>query len=137
MRSALAEALVRRELTTFGVSGIAVQSAGLHAIPHSPADPRMVHAAARAGLDLDAHRATLISEPLMTSCDLVFVMDYLNDAEIRARFPDQAHKVWMLGAAAPTAAHGSEIPDPFNEGDSAVNEAVERIRLAIGRLIGA
>jgi protein-tyrosine-phosphatase len=137
MRSALAEGLVRRELAALGASTIAVRSAGLHAIPDSPADPRMVHAAARVGLDLVSHRATLISESLMADSDLVFVMDYLNDAEIRARFPNHVRKVWMLGAAAPTPAHGLEIPDPFSEGESAVNEAVERIRKAIGRLIGA
>lgn len=135
MRSALAAALVRRALRAWEDASVDVRSAGLHAIPDSPADPRMVRAALRVGLSLDDHRATLISESHVADADIVFVMDYLNEAEIRARFPAYVDKVRLLGAAAPSIEHGDEIPDPFTEGDEAVDACVARIQTAITTLM--
>src|SRR5919206_160382 len=60
IRSPMCEALAKRELAKLGSTGIAVSSAGLHAISGKEAHPWAVNAASEMGLDLSSHRARLL-----------------------------------------------------------------------------
>ena len=127
MRSALAAALLERHLATNEGRRVRVRSAGMHAIPGSPADPRMSRAAEDMGLSLDTHRATLISRALIAESDLIIGMDYSNEAELLARFPEAAPKILLLGCVDPVEGRGAVIADPFGGNDQTATECATRI----------
>lgn len=130
IRSALAEALWRREAAALGLP-VVVSSAGLHAKPGKPPDPRAVAAAGAVGVSLTGHAARPVSPDDVRAADLVLVMDYANDAELIARYPGAWRKVRLLGAF-----EGSEavIPDPYARDAPAVQAAADRVARAVRAL---
>ena len=50
---------------------------------------------------------------MVEQADVIFAMDYENEALVRARYPQSAHKVFMLSAYAGESYHRVEIPDPY------------------------
>lgn len=67
-RSPLAEAVVKAD-------HFPTCSAGLNCTPGMPADPRALQYAANQGLDLGAHRTTLLTETLLRPGDLIVGME--------------------------------------------------------------
>ena len=135
MRSAVAHALLAARLHDAGASDITVLSAGTHADPDRPADPRMCAAAAALGVPLDSHRATLLSRAMVAAADIVFVMDYLNEASVLATYPLASRKVRLLGSYALSKLTGAEIPDPFTEEDAASHRCAARIAACVEALV--
>ncbi len=113
MRSPAAEFMLKRALLESGVQDIVVRSAGVHAVNGREADPRTLAAARELGLHLDYHRASQLTPQMMAQADAVFAMDFQNKAELSARFPEAAAKVFMFSAYADAKQRGREIPDPF------------------------
>ena len=134
MRSALAEALLASRIEG-SEQLIVVRSAGLHALADAPADERMRNVGRALGVRLDDHRARAVSSESIAEATVVFVMDRLNDAELRARFPRDGHKVRLLGELVPSETDGIEIPDPYNGDEAAVRGCAARISACIGALI--
>jgi protein-tyrosine phosphatase len=134
MRSALAEALLTARVSAAGATDVVVRSAGLHARSGKGADPRMVRAALRHHVSLDAHRATPLSLDLVTHATAVFVMDYVNDAELRARFPDVGTKILLLGVMEPSAEAGVEIADPYTQDEASVDHCAARVARCVALL---
>lgn len=97
-RSPLFAALLQRR-----APGIEVRSAGFKE-GGRPAAKRIREAASRLfGLDLAAHRSTLVSRPLVEWATHVLVMDGGNERRFAEAFPDQAcHR----------ANFGGRVPDP-------------------------
>jgi len=73
-RSPMAAAVARGALARRGWTHVAVQSAGLGALPGTPAAENAVLAAAEAGLDLSEHRARVLTPELVEWADLVLGM---------------------------------------------------------------
>ena len=94
----------------------------------------MRRAAAALGVSLDAHRATEISEALVATADVVYVMDYLNEADVLSRFPTAKRKVRLLGACLPGSTASPEILDPFTDGDEATKLCASRIERCVSHL---
>ena len=148
IRSALAEALMRRHGAAAGVPFDRIVSAGLAARPGREADPRAVAAARALGVDLAAHRAQPLTAELAERASVIYVMDRLNEARLLARFPQASAKVRRLGALAMTE-EGDVIADPYvldaaavaavaNRIDRATNEIVREIaRRARANAVGA
>lgn len=115
-RSPLAEALARREAEARGWTQFRVGSAGVAAGPGEPASSGSVAAAEAVGLDLSAHRATLLTAEVAAGADLLLVMS-----------PHHLYRALDLGAGEYSTlltafAEGLEgdavldapgIPDPF------------------------
>ena len=135
IRSALAEALVRRYATERGVACDRVRSAGLSARPGREADPRAVAAGAALGVELGAHRAQPLTAELVNEAQAIYVMDRLNEAKLLARFPQAAGKVRRLGALALDDVHADVIGDPYAYGADAVTSAAARIDVAARALV--
>lgn len=135
MRSALAHELLSSRLTQGERSRLAIRSAGLHAVPGREADTRMGSAALDLGVSLATHRATLISEELVASSDLVFVMDYANEAELLSRFPGARSKTLFLGTLAPSPTEREEIVDPFLGSDEDTRRCAGRVRSCVDALV--
>jgi protein-tyrosine phosphatase len=111
IRSPMAAAVLRRLLSDSGHSEVRVSSAGHSAKPGRPADPRAVLAAREYDLSLEEHRAQLLTPALMKSADLVFVMDYINEAKVLAQHSAAKSKLFLL---ATTPRRTDEIHDPYN-----------------------
>jgi protein-tyrosine phosphatase len=132
MRSPMGEVLLRAAAERSGDSDLVVVSAGLRAAPGCPADPRARAAAHQFGVSLDAHRAQPITRELIDAADVVFVMDWRNEAELIDRFPDAADKVVLLGAfGAPDSREAPVILDPYAEQEEGVAACYRRLRLAV------
>jgi protein-tyrosine phosphatase len=110
MRSPMAEAMFRQ--CTAGTH-ILVASAGLHAIPGGEAHPRALVASSEIGLPLVQHRAQLLTPEMVSQSDVIFVMDFQNQAEVLALYPEAREKVVLLSAYAEGAERCREIPDPY------------------------
>lgn len=73
-RSALAEALARREAIERGLGDVEVASAGTSAWDGAPASDGALLVALERGLDLSAHRAQQLTRELVQSHDVVLAM---------------------------------------------------------------
>ena len=113
MRSPMAEVMFRRSIAGTSLPRIQVASAGLHAIPGTPAHPWAVTASAELGLSLAGHRARPLTAEMVSAADAIFAMDFQNKAELLAQYADSKDKILMLSAYAVGGQHCREIPDPY------------------------
>lgn len=114
LRSAVAQALYRdRVASGIAPAGSQAVSAGTAAREGDQADPRGVSVARGMGLRLDGHRAERLNEELVDRADLILVMDFLNEADVVARFPSAGGKVRLLGSFLAEDGRPSEIRDPY------------------------
>jgi predicted ATP-grasp superfamily ATP-dependent carboligase/protein-tyrosine-phosphatase len=138
MRSAMAEVLFRnlaakRVLDT----NISVCSAGVHASPGKPADARAALVCNQSGLSLADHRAQRLTRALVDSADAILVMDLENKAEVLARFPACADKIFMLAAYDSSPFTGREIDDPFLGELADTRTSYLRLRRCVENLVMA
>lgn len=113
MRSPMAELMFRESVANAALPAIQVTSAGLHAVPGTPAHPWAQAASAEFGLPLAGHRARLLTAEMVSAADAVFAMDFQNKAELLAQYPDAKNKIFMMSAYASGAQRWREIPDPY------------------------
>jgi protein-tyrosine-phosphatase len=114
MRSALAEFLMRRELSDAGVDRQArIVSAGLHASAGREAHPWAQQASEDLGISLAKHRAKPLTREMVEQADCVLAMDFQNKAELLTLYPEFKEKVFMLSAYAEGPWQYREIPDPY------------------------
>jgi protein-tyrosine-phosphatase len=144
MRSAVAEALMRRSLAGEAAGSAAhvpvVASAGLFARPGREADRRMAAVAPSLGVDLSAHRAQPVTDALIAAADLVVVMDFLNESRMLARFPASAPKLARITDFLPEADRAAlggrvaELADPYHGGMAEVERCAGLVRRATDAL---
>lgn len=103
---------MKRELTNHS-GQVKVASAGLHASPGKAAHPWAIVAARGLGISLDDHRAQLLTAGMVEKSDAIFAMDYQNQVELLARYPEAKEKIFMLGAHAGESYPRVEIADPY------------------------
>jgi protein-tyrosine-phosphatase len=114
MRSAMAEFLMRRELTEAGIAqSVHIVSAGLHALAGREAHPWAQQASEDLGISLAEHRAKPLTREMVEQADCVLAMDFQNKAELLTLFPEFKEKIFMLSAYAEGAWQYREIPDPY------------------------
>lgn len=126
MRSVLAAAVFRDALTRRGIA-VAVDTAGLRALPDLPPAQRTVSAADAAGLDVRSHRSKRIDGVDIDAFDAVFAMDRLQAFEIERRFPRARGKTYLLGACL-AGYQTVEIEDPSLAGDDKSREIFALVR---------
>jgi protein-tyrosine-phosphatase len=113
MRSPMAEVMFRRSVASAALPRIQIASAGLHAVPGTPAHPWALAASAELGLSLQAHRARLLTAEMVSAADAIFAMDFQNKAELLAQYPESRDKILMLSAYATGGQYCREISDPY------------------------
>jgi len=113
MRSPVAELMLKRALAEHGQEGIAVSSAGMHASPGQEAHPRAQVAAWDLELPLDNHRSQLLTAEMVAQADVLFAMDFQNQAELLAQFPEARKKIFMLSTYGEGSQRYREIADPY------------------------
>lgn len=90
-----------------------VMSAGTWATPDLPAHPLAIKTAADLGIDLGNHVTREVDESLISSCDLVVVMEAGHKEALEAEFPGFVDRIVLLGQVANMASF--EIPDPAKD----------------------
>ncbi len=113
MRSPMAEMMFRESVTEAGLPNLVVGSAGLHAVSGNTAHPRAITASEEIGLPLTPHRARLLTADVVSRADAIFVMDFQNQAEMLALYPEARNKTLMLSAYAEGRERNREISDPY------------------------
>lgn len=134
MRSAVAEVIYQEHIRSGKApAGSHVESAGTAAREGNPADPRGVKVAQDMGLTLDRHRAGRLSDQQVAEADLILVMDFLNEADVVARYPHAAGKVRLLGSFIDNG-RPSEITDPYTGSTEDVVASFQMIAKAVDSL---
>lgn len=103
-RSPIAEGLLKLRLPDK-----IVFSAGTMAMVGDGADPMSIEVAAAQGLDLSAHRAQQLTQPMLQASDLVLTLDSSHNDWINRRYPQFRGKVHKLGKWQKDA----DVPDPY------------------------
>jgi protein-tyrosine-phosphatase len=136
-RSPMAEAIARRELQTLGWTQVEVRSAGASTYESLPASEGALRSAARHGLDLSAHRTTMLTPELVGWADLILVMTpwhlersvELGGHERTALLTDFAEGDDAGGGGGPG------VPDPFGGDDEAYEMAYQALESLVGRAL--
>jgi protein-tyrosine-phosphatase len=129
-RSPLAEAAARR---SFDGLGIAVGSAGLHAVDGAPASEGSLLVGAVLGFDLEGHRSRALTRRFVKGADWLLAMTRRQVDEILERFPDRNARVGLLGlpgvdlAREPARAGGEEVEDPYGQPLARYHETADQI----------
>jgi len=131
IRSPFATQLLRRALV--GRAPVAVMSAGLGAVPGTPAHPTALRAASARSVDLSSHHASAALADRVAASDVIFVMDVPQIVAMRERFPDASGKTFLLTCLAPELP--LEIEDPVNRGEAAYHACYEHISRAVRPII--
>lgn len=134
MRSPMAEAMLKHVLAERGVNGIAVRSAGVHAVSGREAHPWALTVSRELHIPLDQHRAQPLTPQLVSSSDAIFVMDFENLAELETLYPNARAKTSLLSAYADGKQRGREIADPYFENIEGTRRCYALLRTCIDHL---
>ena len=127
-RSALADVLIRAYAED---SGISVASAGFHQEHGRPADPIMVEVAGDRGFNMSDIRSSGITEGILYSYDIIFVMEKSHYDMLIGIDERLAGRVYLLGAFAKKEKWGPEIQDPYGKSRENYMTCYERIAEAV------
>lgn len=103
-RSPIAEGLLKLSLPDK-----IIFSAGTMAMVGDGADLMSIEVAAAQGLDISAHRAQQLTQPMLQAADLVLTLDGSHGDWINRRYPHFRGKVHKLGRWQQDA----DVPDPY------------------------
>ena len=123
-RSPMAEALLQRELR--GQDGFTVESAGLGALVGHPASEHSVALMDELGLDIGGHRARQIHPDMVSTADLVLVMEAGHRRAIDDADPTARGKVYRLGEW-----QDRDINDPYRKERDAYEAALRDIQAGV------
>ena len=111
-RSPVAEGLLRDRLNKRGPEDWTVSSAGTWAQETRGASANSIKVMSEYGLDIQDHVARIVEEQYLIEADLVLCMESGHAEALRAEFPDQAYKVYMISEM---AGKSYSVHDPFGE----------------------
>jgi protein-tyrosine-phosphatase/predicted ATP-grasp superfamily ATP-dependent carboligase len=139
IRSAMAEAMLRKHLQQSpGWPAIGVASAGLTDQPQERADSRSRAIAGEFGVSLEAHRPQRLTQELIDRADLIFIMDYFNEARMLVSFPAAKAKVFYLSTfGEQRGSRNPEVPDPNLGTVEDVRRCYRALDLHVGKLANA
>ncbi len=119
-RSPMAAALARHALEERGWNQVSVRSAGIAALPGSPASEAVPVVLAEAGVELGAHEASMLTPELVEWADTILVMSGSHMDAVHAMGGED--KVALLTEFLPDERAGQPVVDPIG-GDLAVYRA--------------
>jgi protein-tyrosine-phosphatase len=122
-RSPIAVALLDRALRSAGLDRrYTVRSAGVGALPGTPAASGAQEAALAAGLDLEAHRARRLTNEMAHEADIVIALDEVVEEEIAILAGDVAVTLWP-------------VDDPYGGPAPGYTRALQEIEAHVGPFV--
>lgn len=109
-------------LLGLALPNVHVSSAGLSAMVGYGADPLSIKIMSEMSLDIESHRARMISEQLVRENDLIFVMELNQKEEVERRYPFARGKVFRLGES-----FKQDIADPYQGNEAVFRSSFELI----------
>jgi predicted ATP-grasp superfamily ATP-dependent carboligase/protein-tyrosine-phosphatase len=135
IRSPMAQALLQRYLAAADLGAFTVSSGGLHTKTGSAADRRALLVAKEFGIVLDTHKATQLTCESVRCVDVIFVMDYLNEARLLNCCPEVQRKIFFLGAYLRDPAFRSmEISDPYYGTEADIRQCYQTLDRCVASL---
>jgi len=133
-RSFLAKVLFEDEMRRRGKNTVSAASAGLHAYPGAPPDPKMTAFLIAKGVPWEPHRARRISREDMEKADLILVMEGVQERLLKECFPEAEIKIMRLGRFISPDGREDDIIDPFGKSTYHYRLAQSQITLAVKNL---
>ena len=134
-RSPMAAVIARRAVTELGWRDFEVRSAGVAALDGDRASGGAVRTAARNGLDLSEHGATLLTSELAEWADLILVMSPSHLSRVRELGGGENAALITSFAELPDAGGTGLVPDPVGASDQHYLETFEFLEQLIARAI--
>ena len=106
----MAEAIFRDKAHKQGFTDWQVGSAGTWAMVERSASYNGLIVMAQRGLDISQHRARMVSGEMLAESDLILCMEKGHAEALRAEFPSQAAKIYLLSEM---AGRKFDIADPY------------------------
>lgn len=125
-RSPAAQYILQQRLAQINGWQGTVRSAGVGALVNHPADETTLRMMQAQGVDLAAHRAAQLTPEHLRWADLVVVMEEHHRQAVLQFDPTARGKTFLLGHWS-----GTEIPDPYRQGDEAHANALRLINDAV------
>jgi protein-tyrosine-phosphatase len=123
-RSPLAAAMLRKNLEELGNSqGWHISSAGTWAEAGLPVVPDISNATQKLGLDLSGHRSVSVSGQLLSSYDLILVMEAGQKEALLSEFPHLQNRVHLLSNVVENRSY--DIPDALGSEQEAAEIVTE------------
>ena len=133
-RSALCEVVLKQKLIERGITGIDVESAGVHDYSGMPRDTTMVEYAQKAGYELEGNAKHLT--PLMVdSADLIICMENFQVVEIQKRFLPYARWNCLHRFNEICFEEETNLPDPSGDTDYMYSYVLEHVLKGCDNLI--
>lgn len=138
-RSPLAAAFFRARLDASGIKNWVVDSAGTWTQPGQPVPPETIRAAQKHEVNVEGNLTQLVTANLLSSYDLVIVMERGHKEALDHEFPFASGKTYMLSQLADNMAY--DVPDPVQSGQEIdilaadLRSIVERAYPAICKLV--
>jgi protein-tyrosine-phosphatase len=132
-RSSMAGAVANKLLEDrHNLQNIVFESAGVAAIEGEPASREAIAAMAELGIDLERHRAVLLTPEAVRQAGLVLTMTAAHRQYIHKLVPSQADKVFTL---AEYARSDGDVPDPFGQPLEAYRDCARKLVDLIGKVL--
>lgn len=131
-RSPLAEVYFREKARKEGQS-ITVDSAGVEALLGKPAHRLAKEIARQHGISLEGHATKPLYQELIQQSDLILVMEVAQRDRVRKLYPQDRHKVFVLGQFCSRGSFG--ISDPHLGTREDFQTCFERIRESCDRVM--
>jgi len=131
-RSPYAAAMLAKRVPT----DVTIDSAGFIR-PGRPSPEFAVAAAAALGIDLSAHRSTLISEKIVGASDLFVVMEVGHRRTLETRYGVDRRRILVLGDLDPADITQRAIPDPYERSLEVFHDCYARLDRCIRELADA
>jgi len=136
-RSPMAEGMFRKylaeklqcNLDQLEKIGYKVSSAGVMDMAGFPATSQAIAACAAKGIDIKAHKSSILSQELVQESDLIFAMSQMHRERVIALSSQAAGKCLLL-------AQDKDIPDPIGQPQQVYNECADMIEKALKNRIG-
>jgi len=124
-RSPMAEGFLRARLEEEDKGGdYRVRSAGTWAVEGAQASPNTVYVMAEHGIDLDTHRAHLLTVEDVQEADLILVMAQEHADAITSQLPEDQDKVRLLTEV---AGRTGDVEDPYGADLEIYQETADQI----------
>jgi protein-tyrosine-phosphatase len=104
---------MKKLLSDTPIAGAEIGSAGLAALPGSPASFNAVRVAQENSISLKEHRARQVTPELIDGADLILVMEPRHQQELLSRHPEASAKTLILRHFARYGSQTRGINDPY------------------------
>ena len=127
-RSPVGEAVLRQRLEKLGLEGWEVGSAGTWAYPGQSAADFSIQLMAGQGHDIENHASQVTNEELLEETDLALCMENGHVEALRAEFPNQRHKIFLLTEM---SERNYSVRDPYGGPLESYEEMVQEVTMLI------